>query len=61
MTETLEDPVFLEEAQHRALPIRGSSGETVQKVVASMIATPPDVIRRLKQSLAEAKPESKAK
>jgi tripartite-type tricarboxylate transporter receptor subunit TctC len=61
MTETLEDPVFLEDAQHRALPIRGSSGETVQKVVASMIATPPDVIRRLKQSLAEAKPESKAK
>jgi hypothetical protein len=29
--------------------------------VASMIATPPEVIRRLKQSLAEAKPESKAK
>ena len=59
--ETLEDPVFLEDAKRRALPIRASSGEEVQTVVAAMIATPPSVIATLKQSLVEAKQDAKPK
>jgi tripartite-type tricarboxylate transporter receptor subunit TctC len=59
LAETLEDPVFLEDAKRRSLPIRFSSGEEVQKVVTAMIATPPAIIETLKQSLAEAKPDAK--
>ena len=59
LADTLADPVFLEDAKRRSLPIRFSPGEEVQKVVAAMIATPPAIIATLKQSLAEAKPDAK--
>ena len=57
---TMVDPKLLDEAQKRNLPVRPSSGDEVQKIMASIVTTPKDVVAILKQALAEAKPDSKA-
>lgn len=58
--ETMSDPKLLEEAAKRNLPVRASSGDDVQKIMASIVSTPKNVVAVLKQALAEAKPDSKA-
>jgi tripartite-type tricarboxylate transporter receptor subunit TctC len=58
--DTLADPLFLAEAEKRTLPIRPSPGDEVQRVMTSIITTPPEVIAVLKGAIAEAKPDSKA-
>jgi hypothetical protein len=55
---TMADPAFLADAKKRGLPIRPSSGDEVQKIMASIIATPTDVVAILKQSIAEAKADA---
>jgi tripartite-type tricarboxylate transporter receptor subunit TctC len=59
--ETLNDPEFIKLADQRKLPVRYTSGEEVDRVMASMISTPKEVIATLKQRLQEAEAESKAK
>ncbi|HTI88603.1 MAG TPA: hypothetical protein VL966_18530 [Alphaproteobacteria bacterium] len=58
--ETLADPVFVADAEKRNLPIRPSPGDEVQKVMTSIITTPPEVVAILKAAIAEAKPDSRA-
>lgn len=59
--DTMADPAFLAEAEKRNLPIRPSAGDEVQRVMTSVVTTPPEVVAVLKQALAEAKPDSKAR
>jgi tripartite-type tricarboxylate transporter receptor subunit TctC len=56
---TLTDPDFIKTAGERKLPVRFTSGEEVERIVAAMIGTPKEVIGRLKQNLLDA--EAKAK
>jgi len=56
----MRDPDFLHDARQRQLPVELIPGEDVERVVASLIGTPPDVVALLKRSIAELKPESKA-
>jgi tripartite-type tricarboxylate transporter receptor subunit TctC len=58
--DTLADPVFAADAEKRNLPIRPSPGDEVQRVMTSIITTPPEVVAILKGAIAEAKPDSKA-
>lgn len=46
---TLEDPAFLAEARKRQLDLDWASGEEVQKHVANVLATPPEVVARLRR------------
>jgi len=59
--DTLADPEFIKIADQRKLPVRFTSGEEVERVMKSMIATPKEVIATLKQRLQEAEVESNAK
>ena len=43
---TMTDPIFLSDAEKQRRPIRPVSGEQLQKIVADMLASPPDVIAR---------------
>jgi tripartite-type tricarboxylate transporter receptor subunit TctC len=52
--ETLADPDFIKAAEERKLPVRFIAGDEVQRIVAAMIGTPPEVIGRLKKELADA-------
>jgi tripartite-type tricarboxylate transporter receptor subunit TctC len=58
--DMMRDPDFLRDARQRALPVELIPGEDVERVVASLIGTPPDVVALLKRSIAELKPGSKA-
>ncbi|MGE5537038.1 MAG: Bug family tripartite tricarboxylate transporter substrate binding protein [Gemmatimonas sp.] len=58
--DTLADPAFVSDAAKRNLPVRPSPGDEVQRVMTSIITTPPEVIAVLKAAIAEAKPDSKA-
>jgi tripartite-type tricarboxylate transporter receptor subunit TctC len=42
--ETMTDPTFIEEVEKRRMEISPTSGEKVQGVIKSMLATPPDVV-----------------
>jgi tripartite-type tricarboxylate transporter receptor subunit TctC len=42
--ETMQDPEFLAEVEKRRMEISPTSGEKVQAVIKSMLATPPDVV-----------------
>jgi tripartite-type tricarboxylate transporter receptor subunit TctC len=44
--DTMKDPAFLAEAQKIKLEITPVSGEAVQKLVAEVYATPPDVVKK---------------
>jgi tripartite-type tricarboxylate transporter receptor subunit TctC len=57
--EMMQDPDFLRDSQQRALPVELIPGEEVEKVVASLIGTPPDVVALLKRSIEELKPDAK--
>ncbi len=46
LMETLQDGAFLAEAQKMKLEIRPVSGEAVQKLVAELYSTAPDVLRK---------------
>lgn len=56
---TMSDRAFRAESEKRNLPVRPSSGDEVQRIMTSMVTTPKEVIAVLKQSIAEAKPDSK--
>jgi len=49
--ETMQDPLFLAEAEIRGLEIAAARGEEIQKVVAQTVATPPEAIEGLKAIL----------
>ncbi len=57
--EMMVDPAFVRDAQLRALPVELISGDDVQKLVASLLATPSDVVTLLKRTVEELKPDSK--
>ena len=44
--ETMKDPAFLAEAEKIQLEITPVDGEAVQKLVAEIYATPPDIVRK---------------
>ena len=48
---TMRDPAFLAEAEKIKLEIRPVSGEAVQKLVAEVYASPPEVIRKAAAAL----------
>jgi hypothetical protein len=56
----MTDPAFLRDAENRGLAIEPSSGEDVQMIIESLIATPKDVIATLKHSIETARAEAKA-
>jgi len=58
--EMMHDPDFLHDARQRGLPVELIGGEDVERLVTSLIATPPDVVALLKRSIEELKPDSKA-
>jgi tripartite-type tricarboxylate transporter receptor subunit TctC len=58
--EMMRDPDFLNDAHQRGLPVELISGEDVERLVASLIGTPSDVVTLLKRSIEELRPESKA-
>jgi tripartite-type tricarboxylate transporter receptor subunit TctC len=49
--ETMKDPAFLAEAQKIKLEITPVDGEAVQKLVAEIYATPPDIVRKAAQAV----------
>lgn len=53
-TDTMKDPGFLAEADKAQIDISPSTGEDAEKIVASVLATPPDVIARAKAILESA-------
>ncbi len=48
---TMKDPEFLAEAEKLKLDIDALSGEKVQELVKTAMATPPDVVARVKKAL----------
>jgi tripartite-type tricarboxylate transporter receptor subunit TctC len=49
--ETMKDTAFLAEARKMKLEITPVSGEAVQKLVAELYATPPDIVRQAAQAV----------
>ena len=49
--KTMRDPQFLEDAKRTRLNIDPSDGAVVQKVVDSLDALPPEVLKKLKEIL----------
>jgi tripartite-type tricarboxylate transporter receptor subunit TctC len=58
---TMADPDFIKASEERKLPVRYTSGEEVEQIVAGMVGTPKEVIGKLKQDLADAEAAAKAK
>ena len=52
--ETVRDPELLAEAAKSDIKLTPSSGEEVQRLIAELFATPPDIIEKTKAILAEA-------
>jgi tripartite-type tricarboxylate transporter receptor subunit TctC len=48
---TMQDPAFIAEAEKIKLEIRPVSGEAVQKLVAEIYASPPDVVKKAAAAL----------
>ena len=48
---TMKDPAFLAEAEKIQLEITPVSGEAVQKLVAEIYATPPDIVKQAAQAV----------
>ena len=48
---TMQDPLFIAEAEKIKLEIRPVSGDAVQKLVAEVYASPPDVVKRAAAAL----------
>jgi len=48
---TMQDPAFLAEAEKIKLEIRPVSGEAVQKLVAEVYASPPEVVKKAATAL----------
>jgi tripartite-type tricarboxylate transporter receptor subunit TctC len=46
----VKDPTYLAEAEKRKQKVVPQTGDYVQKIIASMYATPPEVIERVKQA-----------
>jgi tripartite-type tricarboxylate transporter receptor subunit TctC len=51
-TDTMKDPEFLKEAHARKLPILWSTGEEVAAVIERTVATPPELVNRVKDIVA---------
>ena len=49
--ETMNDPALLAEAQKMQLEITPVAGETVQKLVAEIYATPPEIVQKAAQAV----------
>ena len=49
--ETMQDPAFIEEMRKLQLDIEPVAGEGVQKMVEDVVATPPDIVRRVRTIL----------
>ena len=47
--QTMKDPEFLAEATKSGMDIAPSSGDVAEKIAASMLATPPNVVKRAKE------------
>ena len=50
---TMNDPDYLAEAQQRRLDINPMSGAAIEKLIAELYATPPDVIAATKTAISE--------
>ena len=48
---TMQDPDFLAEAKQQKIPIEAETGETLDKVAAQIVATPPNAVALAKQLL----------
>jgi tripartite-type tricarboxylate transporter receptor subunit TctC len=48
---TMQDPAFLAEAEKIKLEIRPVSGDAVQKLVAEVYASPPEVVKKAAAAL----------
>src|SRR5678810_1304463 len=48
---TMQDPAFVAEAEKIKLEIRPVSGEAVQKLVAEVYASPPEVVKKAAAAL----------
>ena len=51
--ETMADSSFLEEARKLNLQVNPASGKDVQALVATLYATPPDIVAQAKKSIDE--------
>ena len=49
--ETMKDPAFLAEADKIKLEITPVDGEAVQKLVAEIYATPPEIVRKASEAV----------
>jgi tripartite-type tricarboxylate transporter receptor subunit TctC len=57
--DTMKDPAFLADAAQRRLEILPMSGEAVAAIVQKVVATPPDVVERVKKILSGASQKEK--
>ena len=51
--ETMKDPAFLDEARRAGLDIDPVSGQELEKITRDILASPPDVTKRLAAIIAE--------
>jgi hypothetical protein len=51
---TMKDPDYLAEAQQRRLDVNPMSGAAIDKLIAELYATPPDVVAATKAAISEA-------
>ena len=49
----MKDPDYLAEAKQRQLEVNPMSGAAIDKLIAELYATPPDVIAATKAAIAE--------
>ncbi len=56
---TMKDPAYLAEAEKTKLDVSAMTGEEIGPLVAKVLATPPDVVARVKAALAAAPPRKK--
>jgi hypothetical protein len=51
---TMRDPEYLAEAKQRGLEVNPMSGAAIDKLIAELYATPPDIVAAAKAAMAEA-------
>ncbi len=56
---TMKDPAYLAEAEKTKLDVSAMTGEEIGPLVAKVLATPPDVVARVKAALAAGPPRKK--
>jgi hypothetical protein len=61
--ETMKDPAFLKESAAAALDVEPVDGAKIQKIVAELVGTPPDIVAKAKAAMApkDVVDQSKAK